>query len=350
MGRLIVHIGTHKTATTSLQRHLAKNREALAARGIWYPDYGLIGHAPHYAHLGIVNALAGQHDKFSVAEAQAFFRAVMARVPDHEATILSAEPFYRHVAYPDGDGAVPAEPERYWPRRAAYVARVRELFAGHAAEIVVVFRRQADYAHSLYQEHVKTTRYRGDFRAFRAAFWFHFDYLGQARAWAEGFALKPLRFDDLVAGAGPVKNFGAHLGLDLAGPATVPQQNVALHPDAVVLKRILHATKADKDAIRADIEAVLAGPLARRIRKFKNRSLYADAADLAGFQGRFAADNETLRRGFFPTLPAPLFRPDFPDSLRFGDTLHPFFLNMLLQGLKPAAAAPAEPAPPAAPE
>lgn len=335
MGRLILHIGTHKTATTTLQRHLARNREALAARGIWYPDYGLIGRGAHYAHLGIVNALSGQHEKFSVEDATRFFRAVVARVPDQDATILSAEPFYRHIAYAKGR-AVPADPERYWPLRAAYIARVRALFEGHAAEVVVVFRRQADYAHSLYQEQVKTTRYREDFRAFRRQFWYHFDYLGQARAWADGFGgLKPLRFEDLVAGGDPVANFGAHLGLDLGGPETVAQQNVALHPDAVVLKRLLHATKADKDAIREDIEAVLNGPLSRRIRKFRNRSLYADEADLKSFQAGFEAANAALGRAFFPDLPdGPLFRPDFPDNLRFGDALHPHFLSMMLQGLK----------------
>jgi hypothetical protein len=335
MSRIILHVGTHKTATTTLQRHLARNREALAARGIWYPDYGLIGHGAHYAHLGIVNALAGQHEKFSVADAQAFFRAVLARVPDQEATILSAEPFYRHVAY-ERPGVVPDEPEAYWPLRRAYVENVRALLAPHPAEIVVVFRRQADYAHSLYQEQVKTTRYREDFRAFRRQFWYHFDYLGQARAWAEAFGgLTALRFEDLVAGDGPVRNLGARLGLDLSGPEAVVQQNVSLHPDAVVLKRLLHATKIDKDVLRAQIEAVVGGPLSRRVRKFKNRSLYADAADLAAFQAGFAADNAELARAFFPELPAgaPLFSPDFPGNLRFGDALHPHFLAMLLQAL-----------------
>ena len=42
MGRLIVHIGTHKTATTTIQHHLAANRKVLASRGIWYPSYRLL--------------------------------------------------------------------------------------------------------------------------------------------------------------------------------------------------------------------------------------------------------------------------------------------------------------------
>jgi len=52
-----------------------------------------------------------------------------------------------------------------------------------------------------------------------------------------------------------------------------------------------------------DIETALGGPLRRRIRKFSNRSLYADADDMAAFHARFRADNETLRREFFPGEP-----------------------------------------------
>jgi hypothetical protein len=36
-GELVIHAGIHRTGTTSLQRFLAKNRAALAARGVGYP-------------------------------------------------------------------------------------------------------------------------------------------------------------------------------------------------------------------------------------------------------------------------------------------------------------------------
>ena len=35
--RVIIHAGIHRTGTTSLQRCLAGNRAALAARGFCYP-------------------------------------------------------------------------------------------------------------------------------------------------------------------------------------------------------------------------------------------------------------------------------------------------------------------------
>jgi hypothetical protein len=336
MSRLILHIGTHKTATTSLQRHLARNRAALAARGIWYPDYELIGKGTHYAHLGIVNGFSGQHEKFSVEDARAFFREVGRRARDHEATIISGEPFYRHVAY-ERPGPVPRDPEVYWPQRAAYVAQIREAFGDVDAEIAVVFRRQVDYAPSLYQEQVKVTRYARDFATFRQDYWFHFDYLGQARVWARVFPrLRPMRFEDLVAGGDPSGPFGALLGLDLSGPVTVPQQNVSMPPDAVILKRMLHATKIDKDVLREDIEAMLNGPLRRRLKRFRNRSFYTDAADMKAFHRRFERDNAYLGREFFGLDPdaAPLFSDRLNTELRFGDTLHPIFLTMLLQAAK----------------
>jgi hypothetical protein len=337
MSRLILHIGTHKTATTTLQRHLARNRKTLAERGIWYPDYDLIGIGRHYAHLGIVNAFSGKHEKYSVEDARHFFREVSARVRDHEATIISGEPFYRHIVY-DKPGRL-QDPDVYWPLREAYIAQVREAFGEVPVEIAVVFRRQVDYAPSLYQEQIKVTRYTQDFATFRREFWYHFDYLGQARAWARVFqTLHPMRFEDLIAGGDPVAPFGKLLALDLSGPETVAQQNVSMHPDAVVLKRMLHAIKIDKDVLRADIEAMLEGPLRQKIQKFRNRSLYANAEDMKAFHQSFRRDNDYLGREFFPGF-APgsdLFSDRLNTDLRFGDTLHPYFLNILLQELKNA--------------
>jgi hypothetical protein len=336
MGRLILHIGTHKTATTTLQRHLYRNRKTLAARGIWYPDYRLTGEGHNIAHQGMANGLAGRSDRYSPQDARRFFRDVRSRVRDHDATIISGEPFYRHVAQ---DGIKqPYTRETYWPLRHAFIAQVREVFGDIPAEIAVVFRRQVDYAPSLYQEQVKITRYSKDFATFRQEFWYHFDYLGQARAWAHAFdALRPMRFEDVIAEGDPAKTFGRMLGLDLTGPGKVVPQNVSMHPDAVVLKRTLHAINIKKDVLRADIEAILDGPLRTEIPKIGNRSLYANAEDMAAFHQNFRPDNLLLGREFFSrsAQDGDLFSNDLRTDLHFGDRLDPLFLNMLVQGLKP---------------
>ena len=316
MGRLIVHIGTHKTATTSLQRHLARNREALAARGIWYPDYGLIGHEPHYAHLGIVNALAGQHEKFSVAERKPSSGRCWRGCPTTRPPSSAPSP-----STATSPTAAPAwcrtEPERYWPLRRAYVAGVRELFARP---------RRRDRRGLPPPGRLRPLALPG---------------AGQDHPLPRGLPrlprrlLVPLRLSRPGPGLGgglrradgrcasrtgrrrrPGEGFGAALGLDLSGPETVPQQNVALHPDAVVLKRILHATRADKDAIRADIEAVLPAavepahpPAQPKIRTAR----YADAAELTA-ASRPASPPTTPRSGArsSPRCPSRCFSPRLP--------------------------------------
>ncbi len=45
--RLVLHVGTHKTATTSLQKMFRENRDAFAERGIYYPEASRTYHGHH---------------------------------------------------------------------------------------------------------------------------------------------------------------------------------------------------------------------------------------------------------------------------------------------------------------
>lgn len=170
MGRLILHVGTHKTGTTSIQRALALHRRRLRERGIRYPDYTGIGLPSHYAHIGVANALAEQHPQISAEDAVRFFEFVRGQVGDYSATIISAEPMYRQTLGAVAPQSAP-DAAAYWEMRDAYIARLRALTG--PAEIVLVVRRQDEFAESMYQEHVKVTRYSGSFQTYLRQFWFH---------------------------------------------------------------------------------------------------------------------------------------------------------------------------------
>jgi hypothetical protein len=61
MRRAIVHIGTPRTGTTTLQRILFTHRAELSARGILYPDLTpASAAAPHLSHQHLGEALAGR--------------------------------------------------------------------------------------------------------------------------------------------------------------------------------------------------------------------------------------------------------------------------------------------------
>ncbi|MEM6409457.1 MAG: hypothetical protein AAF700_13720 [Pseudomonadota bacterium] len=330
MSRLLLHIGTHKTATTSIQKFLKTNQEVLAERGVYYPDYSLIGKTPHYAHLGMVNALSGQHRVYTMAHAEKFFGKVVERSKDYDTTIISGEPFYRHVGSGSYDD-VPTSRQEYWASRRAYVERLRELFG--AAEIVVVFRRQADYAQSLYQEHVKVTRYKKNFKKFLEEFWYHFAFNAQAELWNEYFpGLRALSFDRLTQSGDAVGEFCRALGLPISDLSGAETYNESLPPDLVVIKRLLHRTQASKDDVKAQMEKMLKALPEASLDKISPRSFFASSEEQIEFQKSFDDENAGLRRfmGEETDASGPVFSTKFKKVKSYGDRLHPEVLGALV--------------------
>lgn len=333
MSRLVLHIGTHKTATTSIQRFLRRNGAALARRGVWYPHYRLVGKKPHHAHLAAVNGLAGQDPGFDPDTARRFFETVRDRAAGRGTTVISAESLWRHLDIPSG-APPPADPEAYWAARRRYVAGLRDLLG--PARVVVVLRRRDAYAASLYQEHVKATRYRGDFAAFRREMWWHFDYLGQVRAWAEAFPDPVvLGFEQLVAGGDPVGAFCAALGIDADGLPRPKRQNEGLLADLVVLKRGINGSGRPRAELRARVEALEAAITGPDRAALARRSLWASAAEADAFREAHAGDDAALAAGFAPDLAF----PDDPADPKagYGDAFSPRFLDLLARRATAAA-------------
>lgn len=338
MGRLIIHIGTHKTATTSIQRGLSRNRQVLLERGVLYPDYDLIGAKGHYAHIGIANAFSKAHPDMSREQAIRFFAEVSRRARDYDVTILSAEAFFRHIDLTkDGNPRkIPGQPEPYWKARQAYINDLRHHFDHDNIEIVMAVRRQIDYGMSLYQEHVKTSRYNADFATFRAKHWQRFDYLRQARAWREGFGiLRLLRFEDFVQSEDVLKSFGTLIDVDLSGLTAAPRENASLPPDLVVLKRMMADSSASTNGLRDMVDKISRGSLKAILKDMPKRSLYQDLEDMQAFHRSFSDANELLKREFLPLLSShePLFSDTLASDYLFGDTLHPEFLLQLSRHL-----------------
>ena len=329
MPRIIVHIGTHKTATTSIQKFLFNNREELGTRGVLYPDYSIIEKDPHYAQLGMVNALSGQHKNYDASVAERFFKETKTRAQDYETTVISAEPFYRHAQIEPGS-KIPKKRSKYWELRTEYINRIRDLLG--PAEIIIVFRRQAEYAESLYQEHVKVTRYTGNFQTFCADMWFHFKFLQQARVWDAAFpGLKAFSFERLLQSGDIVTEFCRKLGLPVDDLPLPPRANEGLPVDLVVLKRTLHRSQQSRDDIRDQIDALLARMSADDLAFLKSRSFFASKAARETFQDKFAPENENLARFMQHDLAPgePVFPPK-SDQRMYGDRLHVQFLSRLV--------------------
>ena len=97
--KLILHIGTHKTGTTAIQRFLALNQVQMLKLGIGYPKYSdiLPGHADHYAHIDVAKGLMGESRILSTEDSKLFLQGLRCYGEKHNChtVVVSAESFMR---------------------------------------------------------------------------------------------------------------------------------------------------------------------------------------------------------------------------------------------------------------
>jgi hypothetical protein len=151
--KVILHIGWHKTGTSSLQTFLSKNRTMLLEHhGILYPDTGFISHAHHKLAWSLQDPLISQWAKkisFRTPAEEIFtLLFTECRNKNAETVLLSSEEF--------------SLTEKY------NIKRLESIIAPHQITIVAYIRRQDKYLESLYNQLIKTSfmRYKLDFGRF----------------------------------------------------------------------------------------------------------------------------------------------------------------------------------------
>lgn len=337
--KLILHAGTHKTGTTAIQTFAARHREALARRGVLYPDLAPLGRADHkHPHHAFAHALADKEKALPAAEAARLAGLWAEAAAAAGATVLiSAEPLYRHrLRAPEASPGWRADRGRYLDRLAAALAPFD-------VEVVLVFRRPDDYARSLFQENAGLTTQRSwdSFAAFRAhAAGGSLRYAQNAELFAERFGPpRCLIYEDLPRGDGFCPAFFAAVGLDADGLAPVGVVRESLDPAETLVKLALDSRfgggRGRNAALRKFVKSrPVAALLAERLGPGPFGLWESDAAR-AAFLEACAPEMERLRAGFLPDR-ATLFPPP-------GDVLPPpvppldAALEALLAG--PAAAA-----------
>lgn len=296
---VVLHIGTHKTGTTAIQRFAAANRAKLRSRGLWYPSYDEIRLFVHYGHHHVAHALANENgNRLSIEDTRRFVDHVLAKRRPGETLLISAEPFYRHVLPAEGG---------YWAERKAYVDRVREFFPGDDIKVLAIVRRQDTFARSLYQERIKVTKFRQTFPEFIADR-HPFEYYEHLRLFEEAFGtVDVLLYEDLAA-AGLINAFFGHLGIDVANITGRPSANPSLPIELVEFKRILNGTSLSSERLKEI--GVLLLDKAERAKSIERGKLdWLSVDEMVAFYESFGETNERLRAAYLPARPAPLFPP-----------------------------------------
>ena len=132
--RVLIHAGTHKTGTTSLQALFTRHRGALRARGILYPTTGILPNPYEIdSQTNIAWELMG-HPSFDPAVGTLDDLIAEVASSDCEKVLLSSEEFSRLFDKP------------------ARMRLLKEAFEslGFTSAVALVFRDMAEYSDSLF--------------------------------------------------------------------------------------------------------------------------------------------------------------------------------------------------------
>ena len=226
--RLLLHVGSHKTGTTTIQDALAGNRPWLEDHGVYYPNPKPYFFAKSDAHHDLAHALAAPGGPDS-ARVRKFRDHLVEAARHHDRILLSAEPFFRHEIPSEEHGR-----EARLAKRRAYIARMADFFAPFDTEILLVLRRPDSFVESLYKNAVVSSPYTGGFDHYIRRGYFRLDYPTRIELFRERFPTITLRsyesglkagivpaFFDMIGVPAPEIADDAHLRRSLTNKATL---------------------------------------------------------------------------------------------------------------------------------
>ena len=233
---LYVHIGAHKTATTSIQAFLRRNADLLAPEGIYVPSAGVTG--PHSGHHNICWQLRGDPRFNAKHGGLGDLVGELAQVAQPKA-VISSEAFEYLVEYPE----------------ALSRFEVALDSAGWIPTYIVFFRHQEGYARSLYcelQKHGLKEEFddfileilRNGRYVMHGDWCFYFDYAEFVRRWtgATRGDLRTLSYETVRTDPGIIRAFTCAIGCSSEKIAVTAKStqvlNVEQYNSSVSIRRL----------------------------------------------------------------------------------------------------------------
>lgn len=295
MTTLYLHIGTHRTATSSIQAFLLSNWEALLARGIFVPM-----RIPR--HFALFNSIfSGRRSVREVSQ------DLMLRASKHKHKVTS-------MVLTDEDVCMRAD--------LSVLGEFREFFD---VKVIYALRRQDLWLESWYLQNIKWQWNKSLSHLTLTEFLaredeFHWALYDRLLTHLEGIFgqdnVLPYVFEKAQMPEGPVAAFCNRIGLDdLGGLTPAPHVNSSHSPTMSEFVRLLPFDEAP-DKFRAKLEAAVQQVDKRLDRKPGDRSaLLLDHARRSAIMARHAEGNANVARRYFgreELFLEPLPAPDAP--------------------------------------
>lgn len=292
--RALLHIGTEKTGTTSVQNFLLGNRAALGARGILIPaSLGekshrrlpfMASHPDHIDEFTRQNRLLNREKRDAArAEFRAAFETELQGSP-HERCIMLSEHLHSRL------------------RSREEILALRDLLTPHFSDIRIVayIRRQIDFATSLYSTGIKAGQ---TAQSIQLPHHSHSDYRALAMTWGGVFGLENLTLRlferENLLGGNTVTDFCDVAGIAPDGLETPPSANISLDRLGLELLRRVNTkiprfTNGGPNRLRADLKQYFET-------HFASGDRFTPPAEIvAAYEAYFAESNEWVRARFFP--------------------------------------------------
>jgi hypothetical protein len=266
----ILHIGRHKTGTSSIQHFLTYNREALAKRGLIYPKpkRGVA----HHNLAGILREV--QLGEAPIPDLDAYTDELR-RLKLNGTVLLSSEGF-QNISPP----------------------LVRRMLGGEPATIIVYLREQFSYMWASYTQSVKAKLITGTFDHYAKRL--NPNYLAFLNRWEAAFGAENLRVRIYEPGSFPdgdvVTDFLAQLQVERDdGLKSVPVQNVSLGWRLVNLKRAINIVLSEQPSCAELITPIyhLLNELAAEQPALREKPLFP-AELVSDYQAPFQASNRAV--------------------------------------------------------
>lgn len=178
--RFIIHIGTHKTATSSIQTFCEKNRKHLLNTGTYYP----VNKSGSKNHNFLACDLA--FGRYAAVESCLKDMAKQAREHNADSVLISGESFYAMNSF--FFKLYHRQCDDYWFNEKKAVSKLKEFLSDHEVVIICYLRRQDSFLESIYNQCIKhTPGFPGKIYEFKDLMHESLSYYGLLNIWSECF-------------------------------------------------------------------------------------------------------------------------------------------------------------------
>lgn len=238
--KLLLHIGTAKTGTTTAQEWLSRNRPSLNSAGIWYPETGGVNHQwlailamdpdkpdDGFYRLGLTDP--EKHSTFVSKVSRAFAREYSTASSDNLGTaVISSE--HLQLRLPNDE----------------MVARVARFLADYftSIEVIIYLRPQVDFAVSIASTaSLLGSRIDTDWFNDEGSLEAHLDYDQLVERWECAFGKSNVRLFSYKREPSLVEMLIERFGIDQANTTHVPNLNTALSVEKIALNNAMQISQ-----------------------------------------------------------------------------------------------------------